>query len=98
MNPALTALMLTAALVVFAYEMYVKLGLLWRLAPENRFDQMGRRLGKLFHMGLAQEQMIGRKHERSSGAMHFFIFWGFVVLGLREIIVFGEGFQSGFQR
>ena len=97
MNPALTALMLTAALVVFSYEMYVKLALLWRLAPENRFDQMGRRLAKLFHLGLAQEKLIGRKHERSSGAMHFFIFWGFVVLGLREIIVFGEGFQSGFQ-
>ena len=91
MNPILTSLLLAVAAVIFSYEMYLKLALLRRLAPENRFDKPWRRLGKLFGLGLAQERMIGRERERSSGIMHFFIFWGFMVLGLREIILFGEG-------
>ena len=97
MNPVLTALLLVAALLVFSYQIYRQFGLLARLAPERRFDQPWRRLGRLFRLGFAQERMAGRERERSSGLMHFFIFWGFMVLALREIILFGEGFHVGFQ-
>ncbi|MEE8396255.1 MAG: (Fe-S)-binding protein [bacterium] len=97
MNPTLMTLILVAGLAVFAYTIYTRLAVLARMAPENRIDRPLARLGLLFRIGLGQSKLIARKHERSSGAMHFFIFWGFLVLGLREIIMFGEGFSPGFQ-
>ncbi|MBI3992372.1 MAG: (Fe-S)-binding protein [Candidatus Lambdaproteobacteria bacterium] len=97
MNPTLISLALLASLATFAYLVITKLRVLLRMAPENRFDQPLRRLGLLFRIGLGQSKLVGRKRERSAGAMHFFIFWGFVILGLREIIVFGEGYMHGFQ-
>ena len=48
-------------------------------------------------LGFGQKKLIGRHRERSSGAMHFFIFWAFIVLLIREIVMFGEGYQVGFQ-
>ena len=97
MNPVLTAAMLIAALAVFSLEITRKFSLLTRLAPEHRFDQPWRRLGAMLGLGFAQRRMVQRKRERSAGLMHLFIFWGFMVLALREVLLFGEGFQSGFQ-
>ncbi|MBI4081435.1 MAG: (Fe-S)-binding protein [Candidatus Lambdaproteobacteria bacterium] len=97
MNPILMTLALAAALTVFTYSVALRLGALMRLRPEHRLDRPWQRLGVLLKVGFGQSRLIGREHERSSGAMHFFIFWGFVILGLREIIVFGEAFSKGFQ-
>jgi Fe-S oxidoreductase len=97
MNPALTLAMLAAALAVFSLEIYRKFALLRRLAPEDRFDRPWLRLKTMFGLGLAQTKMVRRERERSSGLMHFFIFWGFMVLAPREILLFGEGFRAGFQ-
>jgi len=97
MNPILMSLALIASLGVFSYLVITKLLVLLRMAPENRFDHPLQRLGLLFRIGLGQSKLIGRYRERSSGAMHFFIFWGFVILGLRELILFGEAFTHGFQ-
>jgi Fe-S oxidoreductase len=97
MNPSLMTLVLAAGLAVFGYAALLKLRLLARLAPENRLDRLGQRVRMLLHIGFGQSKLIGRRRERSSGAMHFFIFWGFLVLGLRELIVFGEGYSHEFQ-
>jgi len=97
MNPTLMTVALVAGLLVFAYQVYEKFGTLARMAPENRLEHIGKRLGLLFKVGFGQSWLIGRKHERAAGAMHFFIFWGFVVLAVREIVLFGEGFVHGFQ-
>ena len=97
LNGILMTFTLTAALAVFSYSIGTKLRLFRRMAPENRFDQPLRRLGLLFRIGLGQSKLVGRERERSSGAMHFFIFWGFMVLGLREVIMIGEAYSPGFQ-
>ena len=97
MNPWLMTLALAAGLSTFAYVAVRKVRLLARLAPEQRLDQLGERLRNLLRIGFGQSKLIGRQRERSSGAMHFFIFWGFIILGLREIILFGEGYVHGFQ-
>jgi Fe-S oxidoreductase len=97
MNPILMTLALAAALAVFGYTVFLKLRLLLKLKPENRFDQIGKRIALLLRIGFGQNKLIARERERSAGAMHFFIFWGFVILGLREILVFGEAYQPGFQ-
>ena len=36
-------------------------------------------------------------HQRGSGIMHAFIFWGALLIGVRELTLMGEGFVSGFQ-
>lgn len=88
---------LAAALAVFAYSIYSRTAVLASMARENRIDRIRERIGLLLRIGLGQSKLIGREHERSSGAMHSFIFWGFLVLGLREIIMFGEAYTLGFQ-
>ena len=97
MEPILMTVALAAALAVFTYSIVAKVRLFLRMAPENRFDQPWRRLGLLFRIGLGQSKLVGREKERSSGAMHFFIFWGFMILALREIILVGGAYQPGFQ-
>lgn len=97
MNPVLISLMLLLSLFVFTYACYMKISILLLVEPENRFDQIPERIKNLLGIGLGQKKLIGRKHERSSGAMHSFIFWGFLILGLRSTILIGEGFVSGFQ-
>lgn len=97
MNPWLMTLALAAGLSVFAYTAARRVRLLARLAPENRLDRIPERVRMLLRIGFGQSKLIGRERERSSGAMHFFIFWGFIILGLREIILFGEGYVHGFQ-
>ncbi|MBF0280634.1 MAG: (Fe-S)-binding protein [SAR324 cluster bacterium] len=97
MNPILISVMLFLSLAAFTYFVYMKISILLLLAPENRFDQISKRIKKVFDLGIKQQRLIGRKHERSAGAMHSFIFWGFLILGLRSIILIGEGFTHGFQ-
>ena len=97
MNPILISLMLSLSLATFAYFIYVKVHILLLVAPENRFNRIPERIKQLFDLGIKQRRLIGRKHERASGAMHSFIFWGFLVLGLRSLILLGEGFTPGFQ-
>ncbi|MDH5753298.1 MAG: (Fe-S)-binding protein [Deltaproteobacteria bacterium] len=97
MNPLLMTLMLVVALGGVSYTLYNRFALLARMAPEKRLDQPLRRLGLLMKIGMGQSRLIGRKRERSSGAMHAFIFWGALVVGLREVILIGEGYVHGFQ-
>lgn len=97
MNPTLISLMLLLSLGAFAYFLSVKIGILRLVAPENRFEQTSERLKRLFDLGIKQRRLIGRQHERSSGAMHSFIFWGFLILLPRPLILIGEGYVHGFQ-
>ena len=82
---------------VFALQITVKLGTLTKMAPENRLNEITRRIGRLFKIGFGQQKLIGRSRERGSGIMHAFIFWGALLVGARELTLMGEGFVSGFQ-
>lgn len=97
MNPVLISLMLGLSLTTFLYFAYVKLTILRLVAPENRFDQIPERIKRLFGIGLRQDKFLKKRYERSAGFMHAFIFWGFLILGLRSLILIGEGFTHGFQ-
>lgn len=97
MNPYLIAMMLALSLATFSYYVYMKVAIMKAVAFEDRFSDIPERIKSLLKIGLGQEKLIGRKRERSSGAMHSFIFWGFLVLGLRSVILIGEGFAEGFQ-
>ena len=96
MNPLLMAIVIIVALVVFARTMIGKIQLLAALEPTNRLDHIKERIKSVLVLAIGQKRLVARANERSSGLMHAFIFWGFCVLLIRSITLYGEGFQEGF--
>src|SRR5437763_9935886 len=84
---------LLAAVAYFALRAR-RLYRMLRLGPnENRFDHIPERIrGVLSYVGL-HTRMFRNLY---SGILHFFIFWGFVVLLTAIIQAFGEGIIPGF--
>ena len=96
MNPLLMATVIVVALVVFTRTMIGKIQLLAALQPTNRLDHIKERITSMLVIAIGQKRLVARANERSSGLMHAFIFWGFCVLLIRSITLYGEGFQEGF--
>jgi Fe-S oxidoreductase len=63
---------------------YLKVG-----RKEDRSDKVGTRLMRVLSIAFGQKKLL---RERAAGLMHFFIFWGFVIL-LTAIL---EGILQGF--
>lgn len=61
---------------IFGWRAYQLIGLLRRGRPEDRFHHLGSRAWHTFKNVLLQPRIFS---ERSIGAAHFLIFWGFVV-------------------
>jgi len=61
--------------------------------PENRFDKPGTRLMKVLTVAFGQSKLL---REPVAGLMHFFIFWGFVVLLSAVLESIAEGIIPGF--
>jgi len=97
MNPWLMSAVMVVAWSVFALQMMIKIGALKKMAPESRMDQIPKRIGLLFKIGIGQEKLVGRSRERMPGIMHALIFWGAMLIGIREVTLMGEGFVHGFQ-
>ena len=96
MNPLLMTLLLVVALSVFAYSMYFKIALLRALQPAHRINRIKERLKSVVVLAIGQKRLVGRKKDRASGLMHAFIFWGFCVLLIHSIHLYGNGFVQGF--
>ncbi|MEN8245338.1 MAG: (Fe-S)-binding protein [Thermodesulfobacteriota bacterium] len=97
MNPIFMSLLLIVGLAVFGHTMFKKIRLLMALQPVDRGNFIMERLRSLMVMAIGQQRLVGRKKERSSGIMHALIFWGFCVLLIRSLTLYGEGFAAGFQ-
>jgi len=96
MNPLLMSLVLIVALIIFGRTMIRKIQLLMALEPADRFNHLKERIKNMVILAIGQKRLVGRAKERSSGLMHAFIFWGFCVLLIRSINLYGQGFQEGF--
>ena len=97
MNPWLMSAVMIVAWSVFGLQMMIKIGAMRKMAPESRMDQIPRRIGMLFKTGIGQEKLVGRSRERMPGIMHALIFWGAMLIGIREFSLMGEGFIPGFR-
>ena len=87
------AVVLSAALTFFAYST-VRLVRLLRLGkPDARFDRVGVRIGNVLRVAFGQTKLL---REPLAGLMHFFIFWGFVILLTAVLEAIVEGFFAGF--
>ncbi|MBW2176328.1 MAG: 4Fe-4S dicluster domain-containing protein [Deltaproteobacteria bacterium] len=97
MNPILMSLLLLIGLAVFGRTMFKKILLLRALEPESRVNHIKDRLKNLVIVAIGQQRLVGRKKERAAGIMHALIFWGFCILLIRSLTLYGEGFVEGFQ-
>ena len=96
MNPLMMFLLLTVGLTVFGRTMFHKIQLLRALEPTDRANHLKERLMNMVVLAIGQKRLIGRSKERGSGIIHAFIFWGFCVLLIRSLTLYGEGFQEGY--
>lgn len=96
MNPLLTSLLLIAGLTIFGRTMSHKVLLLMALEPAQRANHITERFKNMVILAIGQKRLVGREKERASGIMHALIFWGFCILLIRSITLYGQGFQEGF--
>lgn len=97
MNPLLMTILLIVALGIFGRTMVQKTQLLMALEPADRTGRIMDRIKNVIVIAMGQKRLVGRKKEFASGLMHAFIFWGFCVLLIRSIMLYGEAFVEGFQ-
>ncbi len=78
---------------LFAWSVARLIRYLWLGKPDNRFDAPGARVGKVLTVAFGQSKLL---REPFAGLMHFFIFWGFVVLLTAVVESIAEGLIPGF--
>lgn len=61
---------------IFGRRVWQIVGRMLQARPENRFDQLGKRVGNVVRHVLQQKRLF---NEPSIGLAHFLIFWGFVL-------------------
>lgn len=77
-----------ANLRAFQLYEYLRLG-----KPENRFDNIGRRIVRDIRVAFGQQKILQWSF---AGVMHAMIYWGFLVLFTTIIEAFGSVYQTGF--
>jgi Fe-S oxidoreductase len=82
----LFVLLFLAALVLFGIRVGELVTLLVKARPEDRTDQIGRRIGAIFKVVLGQSGVL---RDPVPGIAHFFTFWGFIIIqfGLLNLIL-----------
>ncbi|MHB1134763.1 MAG: (Fe-S)-binding protein [Chloroflexota bacterium] len=70
------AFILVAALGLFIWSSYRRFSLVTVGKPENRFDNLGQRLGSMLLFAFGQRRVVARRY----GWNHFVIFWAFMIL------------------
>src|SRR5512133_1236693 len=75
-NPLIFTPLLIAALAVFAWGCWKRLSLISLGQPEDRFDNIGVRVGEMLKFAFAQKRVLAKP----VGIIHFIIFWSFIIL------------------
>ena len=94
MGPLAITLILLLGLAGFGYLCWRKLAIVAALQPEVRWDNPGRRLGKVLSLGFLQSRMIAG--EFKPGVMHTVIFLGFMTLLVRKVQLLVIGYSPTF--
>jgi len=94
------SLCLLAALGLFFRQLWGRFNLLRAAAPAALFDRIPERIKAVVVYALGQEKFVrpavASVKETGAGWMHFFIFWGFVILGLQITTMFGRAYSDEF--
>jgi len=94
MGPIAITLIILLGLAGFGYLCWRKLAVVAALQPEVRWDEPGKRLGKLVSLGFLQTRMIAG--EFRPGVMHTVIFLGFMTLLVRKVQLLVIGYSPTF--
>src|SRR5271156_4543845 len=80
------------------YQLWRRFELLRSAVPVSRFDRIPERVRAVLVYAFGQRKFVRKNPgaERSAGWMHFFIFWGFIVLGIQIITMFGRAYSDSF--
>ncbi len=89
----ITLFILIVGLALFFYIIYKRYLLLKSANPDPRFDSLWRRFYDLIIYGIFQKR---QPRYLWIGILHIMIFWGFVVLILRSIALYGLGLKAEF--
>jgi Fe-S oxidoreductase len=84
---------LAIALIIFINELYFYIRLLLAFKPENRADQIGKRIKYLFRYVFGQRRLLD---QIVMGVAHFLIFWGFIVISFGTLNFIGKGISARF--
>src|SRR5260370_13849704 len=98
MTGILFALCILAAVGVFFYQLWRRFQLLRSGVPVSRFDRIPERVRAVLVYAFGQRKFVRRNPgaERSAGWMHFFIFWGFFILGIQILTMFCRAYSDSF--
>ena len=69
-------MVLIAALLLFGWSAYRRIGVVRIGRPDNRFDNPGRRLWNMIYYAFFQRRVVSKPF----GFNHFMLFWAFMVL------------------
>ncbi|HVA83476.1 MAG TPA: hypothetical protein VNF28_01115, partial [Candidatus Binataceae bacterium] len=98
MTGILFTLCILAAVGVFFYQLWRRFELLRSAAAVPRFDRIPERIRAVLVYAFGQRKFVRSNPgaERSAGWMHFFIFWGFLILGIQILTMFGRAYSDSF--
>ena len=100
LNAMAFTVVLLAGLGLFLYQVWRRFNLLRAASGEFTLDRIPERIRALLVYAFGQEKFIRPEvaivRERTAGWLHFFVFWGFVILGLQIVTMFGRAFSSDF--
>ena len=88
------ALVMVAGLGRFGLTIYRRLQVMRVAQPAALFDRVPERIRAVLVYAFGQRKFI--RDEQPAGWMHVLIFWGFVILGLQIVTMFGRGFAPEF--
>lgn len=96
MFPKTMGIILFLALAVFAFTAYKRISLLLAAqGKEKRWDNIPGRIWATIEYAFGQIRLLLR--DSTWGLMHAFIFWGFMVVAIRTITLFGQAFSPYFE-
>jgi Fe-S oxidoreductase len=91
-DPVAFAIVLGIGLIAFAAIVAPRVRLLLAARPVARLDRIPERLKRAVVDGLGQREFLAG--EQPAGVMHALIFWGFVVLLLQVVTLYGRAFDA----
>jgi Fe-S oxidoreductase len=75
-NPSIFTPLLLASFAIFAWGCWKRLSLISLGRPEDRFDNIGARVGDMLLYAFGQKRVVAKPF----GINHFIIFWSFLIL------------------
>src|SRR5262249_28083820 len=99
-NAVVFAIVLAIGVGIFFRQIQGRFNLLRAATGKFTLDRIPDRIQAVLVYALGQKKFVrpeaARQGEAVAGWMHFFIFWGFTILGVQVIHMFGRMFVPGF--